>query len=171
MKLQHCREKETDHLRVIAADGFTDREDRTGLKVQIDDSLLFQEMFNTKKPVVIADIREDLRFPSLMEVENLSWLGIPLISKMEVIGVIALEKKEKGYYNDELVQLAEAFASQAAIALDNASLYQDSLRRGSELDERTQKLTWLNQFSSEVNRSLDISHHPTVDNRLCVECY
>jgi K+-sensing histidine kinase KdpD len=151
-------EKETDHLRVIAADGFTDREDRTGLKVQIDDSLLFQEMFNTKKPVVIADIREDLRFPSLMEVENLSWLGIPLISKMEVIGVIALEKKEKGYYNDELVQLAEAFASQAAIALDNASLYQDSLRRGSELDERTQKLTWLNQFSSEVNRSLDISH-------------
>lgn len=151
-------ENEKDHLRVIAADGFIDKEDRTGLKVQIDDSLLFQEMFNTKKPVVISDIREDIRFPSLMEAENLSWLGIPLISKTEVIGVIALEKKEKDYYNEELVQLAEAFASQAAIALDNASLYQDSLRRGSELDERTQKLTWLNQFSSEVNRSLDTSH-------------
>lgn len=150
-------EKEENQLKVIAADGFTDQEDRTGLRVQIDDSLLFQEMFTTKKPVVIADIREDVRFPSLIEVENLSWLGIPLISKMEVIGVIALEKKEKDYFNEELVQLAEAFASQAAIALDNASLYQDSLRRGSELDERTQKLSWLNQFSSEVNRSLDIS--------------
>ncbi len=151
-------EKEKNHLKVIAADGFTDKEDRTGLKVQIDDSLLFQEMFNTKKSVVIADTREDIRFPSLMEVENLSWLGIPLISKTEVIGVIALEKKEKDFYNEELVQLAEAFAAQAAIALDNASLYQNSLRRGSELDERTQKLTWLNQFSSEVNQSLDISH-------------
>jgi len=151
-------EKEKDHLRIIAADGFADQEDRTGLKVQINDSLLFQEMFNTKKSVVIADIREDERFPSFMEIENLSWLGIPLISKKEVIGVIALEKKEKDYYKEELVQLAEAFASQAAIALDNASLYQDSLRRGSELDERAQKLTWLNQFSSEVNRSLEISH-------------
>ncbi|MBW6472066.1 MAG: GAF domain-containing protein [Anaerolineaceae bacterium] len=151
-------EKEKNQLRVIATDGFTDKEDRTGLQVQIDDSLLFQEMFNTKKSVLISDIREDIRFPSLMEIENLSWLGIPLISKTEVIGVIALEKREKNYYNEELVQLAEAFASQAAIALDNASLYQDSLRRGSELDERTQKLTWLNQFSSEVNRSLDISH-------------
>ena len=151
-------EKEKNQLRVIATNGFTDQEDRTGLQVQIDDSQLFQEMFNTKKSVVISDIREDMRFPSLIEVENLSWLGIPLISKTEVIGVIALEKREKNYYNEELVQLAEAFASQAAIALDNASLYQDSLRRGSELDERTQKLTWLNQFSSEVNRSLYISH-------------
>ncbi len=150
-------EKEENQLRIIATDGFTDQENRTGIMVQIDDSMLFQEMFTTKKPVVIGDIREDVRFPSLIEVENLSWLGIPLISKMEVIGVIALEKKEKKYFNEELVQLAEAFASQAAIALDNASLYQDSLRRGTELDERTQKLSWLNQFSSEVNRSLDIS--------------
>ncbi len=151
-------EKEKDQLKVIAADGFSDQEDRTGLKVQIDDSLLFQEMFKTKKSVVISDVREDQRFPTLIDVENLSWLGIPLISKSEVIGVIALEKKEKDYYNEELVQIAEAFASQAAIAMDNASLYQDSVRRSSELDERTQKLTWLNQFSSEVNRSLDISH-------------
>ena len=151
-------EKEKNHLTVIATDGFTDKEDRTGLKVHIDDSLLFQEMFNTKKSVVISDTREDVRFPSLIEVKNLSWLGIPLISKTEVIGVIALEKNEKDYYNEELVQVAEAFASQAAIALDNASMYQDSLRRGSELDERTQKLTWLNQFSSEVNQSLDLSH-------------
>lgn len=151
-------EKEKNYLKVIAADGFTDEEDRTGLKVLIDDSLLFQKMFTTKKPVVIADIRQDDRFPSLLEIENLSWLGIPLILKSEVIGVIALEKKEKDYYSEELVRLAEAFASQAAIALDNASLYQDSLDRGSDLDERTQKLTWLNQFSSEVNRSLDIFH-------------
>lgn len=151
-------EKDKNNLKVIATDGFSDQENRTGLVVQIDDSALFQEMFVTKRPVVIPDVREDERFPALAVNENLSWLGIPLLSKNEVIAVIALDQKEPNYYQEELVQLAEAFAAQAAIALDNASLYQDSIKRGSELNERAQKLTWLNQFSSEVNHSLDITY-------------
>ena len=146
------------NLKIIATDGFADKEDRTGLVVQIEDSPLFQEMFVTKRSVVVADIREDQRFPALISAENLSWLGIPLVTKDEVIAVIALEQKEPNYYQDALVQLAEAFASQAAIALENASLYQESTRRASDLNERTQKLSWLNQFSSEVNRSLDITY-------------
>jgi K+-sensing histidine kinase KdpD len=151
-------EKGKSTLKIIATDGFADQEERTGLVVQIEDSPLFQEMFATKRSVVVADIREDQRFPALISAENLSWLGIPLITKEEVMAVIALEQKESNYYQDNLVQLAEAFASQAAIALENASLYQESTRRTSELNERTQKLTWLNQFSSEVNRSLDIAY-------------
>ncbi len=151
-------EKDKRHLKVIATAGFPDGEDRTGLVVQLDDSSLFQEMFTTKQPLVIPDIRADGRFPALVEAENFSWMGIPIISKDEVIAVIALEQKQVGYYEEGLVQLAEAFASQAAIALENASLYQESITRGSELNERTQKLSWLNQFSSEVNRSLDITY-------------
>ena len=147
--------KDKNNLKVIATDGFTDHEDRTRLVIQIDDSALFQEMFTTKRPVVIPDVREDDRFPTLVVAENLSWLGLPLISKNEIMAVIALEQKESDYYQKELVQLAETFASQAAIALENASLYQDSIKRESDLNERTQKLTWLNKFSSEVNQSLD----------------
>ncbi len=151
-------EKDKNNLKVIATDGFPDQEDRTGLVVQMDDSALFQEMFSTKRSVVIHDVREDVRFPALVAAENLSWLGIPLILKNEVMAVIALEQKESDYFQEDLVQLAEAFASQAAIGLENASLYQDSIKRSSELSERTQKLTWLNQFSTEVNRSLDITY-------------
>ena len=57
------------------------------------------------------------RFPSLVEAERLSWLGIPLVSKGEVMGVIALEKTEANFFTLELVQLVTTFASQAAVAL------------------------------------------------------
>lgn len=150
-------EKDKETLKIVATNGFSDLEERIGLAVQQDDSALFQEMFETKKAVVVPDIRNDVRFPSLLEVENLSWLGVPLISNKEFLGVIALEKKEQDFYSPELVQLIEAFASQAAIALENASLFEASMHQTSELNNRTQNLTWLNQFSTEVNRSLDLN--------------
>jgi len=149
-------EKEKNYLKIIDTDGFIDNEDRQGILVHLEDSLLFQEMFSTKKSVVIANAMEDERFPVLMEVENLSWLGVPLISKSEIIGVIALENKEKNFYQADLIQIVEAYAAQAANAIENANLYQDLINRSNELNERTQKLSWLNEFSSEVNRSLDI---------------
>ncbi|MDO9087445.1 MAG: GAF domain-containing protein [Anaerolineaceae bacterium] len=149
-------EKEKTNLKIAATNGFSDQEDRKGIVVQIEDSALFQEMFQTHKPVVVPDIRDDLRFPSLLEVENLSWLGVPLISKKEIMGVIALEKKEQDFYTPELIKLVEAFASQAATALENAGLYEESIQHGAELNKRTQNLTWLNQFSTEVTRTLDM---------------
>jgi len=38
--------------------------------------------------------------------------GIPLVSKGEVVGVIALEKTETNFFSLELVQLVTTFASQ-----------------------------------------------------------
>ena len=43
---------------------------------------------------------------------------------------------------------AKSFASQASVSLENARLYEDSLRRAAELDERSQRLALLNRFSS-----------------------
>ena len=144
-------------LTVAAANGFSDAESRIGISVDIADSLLFQQMIQTGQAISVADIRSDARFPSIMEPDKFSWLGIPLMAKSQLVGVIALEKEEAGYYAPDAIQAATTFASQAAVALENARLFEESVRRAVELDQRSQRLALLNTLSSELAASLDVN--------------
>jgi signal transduction histidine kinase/putative methionine-R-sulfoxide reductase with GAF domain len=71
------------------------------------------------------------------------------------MGVLALEKWQSHFYNREHVQVGTTFASQAAVALENARLFEESQSRASELDERSQRLALLNRFSSALSGLLD----------------
>jgi len=86
---------------------------------------------------------------------RLSWLGIPLISKSELVGVIAVEKWQANFYTLEQKQVGLTFASQSAVSLDNARMYEDSVSRAVELDQRSQRLTTLNRFTTALTGSLD----------------
>jgi len=147
--------RQGEMMSVAAAYGFPDAEERIGLTAAIEDSLLLAEMSRSSQGIVIGDVRGDVRFPALIEPERLSWMGVPLVSKGEVTGVIALEKVEAHFFTTELSQLVTTFASQVAVALENARLYEDSLRRASELDERSQRLSLLNRLSAELSSSLN----------------
>ncbi len=146
--------REKDRLIVGAARGFPDTERRLGLAIAMEDSALFKEMIRTGQGIMVGDVRHDPRFPPL-EAPRLSWLGLPLISKKQVLGVLALEKWQPHYYNREHKQVGTTFASQAAVALENARLFEESLGRASELDERSQRLGLLNRFSSALGGLLD----------------
>ncbi len=146
--------REKDRLTVAAARGFPDSEPRLGLTLAVEDSILFKEMIRTGQGILVGDVRQDPRFPTL-EAPRLSWLGLPLLSKNEVIGVLALEKWQAYFYTREHVQVGMTFASQSAVALENARLFEDSLNRAAELDERSQRLALLNRFSSTLGGLLD----------------
>lgn len=146
--------REKDRLTVAAARGFPDTERRLGLTIAMEDSALFKEMIRTGQGIMVGDVRQDPRFPHL-EAPRLSWLGMPLISKNEVTGVLALEKWQSYFYSREHIQVGTTFASQAAIALENARLFEDSMNRATELDERSQRLALLNRFSSALSGLLD----------------
>ena len=146
--------REKNRLNVAAARGFPDTERRLGLTIAMEDSALFKEMIRTGQAILVGDVRLDPRFPQL-EAPRLSWLGMPLISKNEVIGVLALEKWQAYFYNRENLQVGTTFASQAAIALENARLFEDSMSRASELDQRSQRLALLNRFSSALSGLLE----------------
>ncbi len=143
-----------DTLTIQSARGFENSADLINISTAVEDSRLFSEMIQTNKPLAVNDVRTDDRFPGT-EAEHLSWIGVPMLAKGEVVGVIALEKTEAGFYTFENVQAATTFASQAAIALENATLFQQSLQRTEELDKRTQRLALLNRFSNQISSSLD----------------
>lgn len=147
-----------NQLSVAAASGFADAESRQGLSVNLEDSALFQEMIRTNAYILVPDVRADERFPSLVEPDFYSWLGIPVVAKGELIGAIALEKRDAGFYTPEYVQAGATFAGQAGVALENARLFEESARRTAELDERSQRLALLNRFSSDLSSSLEVDY-------------
>jgi PAS domain S-box-containing protein len=146
-----------DNLMVVrAARGFPDSEERIGLSAAIEDSQLLHEMITTGQPILVQDIRQDARFPVWVGYENLSWLGVPLIASGEVLGVVALEKREPHFYTEEHLQAATTFAGQASVGLENANLYQESVRRSEELRLQSQTLARLNHLSMELSTSLNV---------------
>ncbi len=146
--------REKDRLLVASTRGFADTDHRQGLSVNVQDSALFKEMAHGGQPIFIHDVREDPRFPPVKD-PCLSWLGIPLISKGELVGVLAVEKWQAHYYTREQIQVGLTFASQSAVSLDNARLYEDSVSRATELDQRSQRLTTLNHFATVLTGLLD----------------
>jgi PAS domain S-box-containing protein len=158
-----------DRLVIEAARGFDDNEQRIGLTVNIEDSQLLNEMIQTGQPIWVPNIMHDERFrPALLmedqEIqagqpgfERLSWLGVPLIAAGQVNGVIALEKTEPYFFTTDDIQVATTFAGQVAVSLENAKLFQESIQRAQELDQRSQTLTTLNRLSSELSSSLDFN--------------
>lgn len=67
--------------------------------------------------------------------EDRAWLGIPLYSKNKVIGMLSLSRSAPTSFNQDDVLLANTFAIQASIALENARLY-DDLNRFNQMMER-----------------------------------
>lgn len=150
--------RQGEHLIVQAARGFEDSEQRIGLSVAIQESKLLLDMIDTGQPISVGDVRQDARFPSLIEQQYLSWLGVPLLSKGEVIGVLAFEKAEAHFYGADHLAAVVTFAGQAAVALSNANLYEESISRATELTERSQRLALLNRLSTELSGSLKLDY-------------
>jgi signal transduction protein with GAF and PtsI domain len=85
----------------------------------------------------------DPRFPYGSEAVFKNWLGAPLSSKGEIIGVLALEKREPNFYDVLHEQLALTFANQAAVVLIMRGCSM-TRARASALD-RAQRLALLNR--------------------------
>ncbi|MFZ4813008.1 MAG: GAF domain-containing protein [Phototrophicaceae bacterium] len=79
-------------------------------------------------------------------------LAVPLLAGNAVIGVLeVLNKKDGSYFVEEDADLLITFAGQAAIALDNARLFQMTDK---QLEQRVQELETLEKIDTELNRTL-----------------
>jgi PAS domain S-box-containing protein len=147
--------RDGDGVTVRDLRGFDGNAGLLGITVHQDEPGLFHDVIASGAPIVVPDVRKDARFPSLVEPKNLSWAGLPLSAHGEVIGLIALEGDETDFFSPDRVQAALTFTSQAAVALENARLFQESSSRAEELDQRSRRLALLNRLSGDLGRTLD----------------
>lgn len=132
---------EANMLKAAASKGYGEDYSRIGINVPSKEGIALQELVDGGQLISVADIRDDNRFRLGNEVAvNFSWLGIPLIFNENVIGVMTLEKAERGFYNLAHAQVGTTFAGQAAVALENSRLFQDSQDRATELNQLTENL-------------------------------
>ena len=105
-------------------------------KAEISRSLV-ENVLETRKPVLAHNAMEDPRFSNRQSVQLSSLrsiLCVPLLAQGRLLGVIYLDNRIKsGVFTEHHLSLLSAFGNQAAVALENARLY-DNLRRS--LEER-----------------------------------
>lgn len=101
-----------------------------------------------KRPMVVDDVTKDPRYINVVEGTR-SELAVPLISKGRVLGVLDIESPEIGFFREEQVRMLHLLASQIAIAIENANLY-ESERRNHEL------LSLLRDISLEIASTLEV---------------
>ena len=146
------------YLTVLAANGFEDNQSQIGLTAAVEDSVLFLEMIRTGEPIAVGDVRSDARFPSLVEPDNLSWLGLPLIVKGEVIGLIAMEKHEADFFTRRLHPGRRDVCQPGRRSRwKMPACSRKACAAPRELDQRSQRLALLNRLSEELGASLDSS--------------
>jgi len=91
------------------------------------------------KPLMVVDARRDPRFfaeaDEVTKFRTKSILCVPLRVKAKIIGVMeAINEVSRGYFLDEDREIFEAFASQAAIAIENARLFQNLEREKEKIE-------------------------------------
>lgn len=100
-----------------------------GLVVPLEGSIAGWIVIN-RKPVRIDDVHDDARHFSDIEhttgFPTKSILGIPLITKNKVVGVLEVLNKKDGRFTSGDENLLSVLGAQAAVAIENARLFQQS---------------------------------------------
>jgi len=82
----------------------------------------------TKRPLVIKNIKKDRRYLNThiaVEEKLTSLLSVPLIRGKRILGVLSVYTRKERHFVEGNVQLLSMFASQAAIAIENARLFKE----------------------------------------------
>lgn len=113
-----------------------------------------------KAPVVVRDVQNDPRTldPDFYRRHGLvSYLGIPLIVKDEGLGVLVFLTREEHLFAAEEVEFLSTLAGQAAIAIHNSQLHEQSKRQAAELMQANEvKNEFLGFVSHELRTPVNV---------------
>jgi PAS domain S-box-containing protein len=114
-----------NRLVIVGGRGFDDLDALVGQGFGLDDATnLNSQVVRSKRTQVFGDVSDNPHFASDIggSARIRGWICAPMIVGDRVIGVISVDKFEPDFYNEELAELATAFAAQAAVAIENARL-------------------------------------------------
>ena len=110
----------------------------------------FREIITTHRPILIGDTQTDPRWTRIPGLEYIRcWMGVPLLARDRLIGVLCLDNARPHAYTAEDVRIVETLAAQASAAIDNARLYEEAQRRADHMAA-------LNEVAATVSQSLDL---------------
>ncbi len=92
----------------------------------IQDIPIFKRIVDTRKARVISHTQSD---PDWLNLQSTTWsqsyIGLPIVVRNTVIGLLNLDSTTPGAFSEADAERMQAFADQAAVALDNARSVQE----------------------------------------------
>jgi len=107
------------------------------------------------KPIYIPDVRQNPTFVHFDPAVR-SLLGVPLISKDKVIGTLCIDDDKPDAFSSDDGRLLTIAAAQAAVAIENAQLYESLKKRAEELAKAYDELQTLDRVQREFVQN--VSH-------------
>src|SRR5262249_23495435 len=102
----------------------------------------------------------EYRQPDAAHVANVigvrAGLGVPLIREGNVVGVLTVVRNEPRAFTQKQIELAETFADQAVIAIENGRLFDELQASTNELTHSVEELRALGEVMQAVNSTLDL---------------
>ena len=152
-----------DELEIVDGRGFTQSSNIIGLRVPMGDDQPGSLVIRKRKPVIVSNM--DKEFPAFNNMAKLpikSWIGVPLIFQKEIIGLLAIDSLKENDYTEDHARLAQAFADQVAISLENVRLYEEAVKAAKRLAGiyKVSQLITANLKPEEVYRAI---HKATIE--------
>jgi signal transduction histidine kinase len=127
------------------------------------------ETLSSRESIIVSDLFEktplaqavrvamgELRETTLQDVQ--AWMAVPLILKEQVIGMLVLTSKEVQAFTERHATLGLAIANQAAIAIENARLYEQAQDLAA-LEERQKLARELHDSVSQALYGISLGTH------------
>jgi GAF domain-containing protein/ActR/RegA family two-component response regulator len=108
----------------------------------------------TRAPVVVDDLAEDPRAQGLAWAHAQGYAGaacVPLFVRDRLIGVLSVFSRTPRRFGPEEIDLFVSFGNQAAVAIENARLFETAAAR-------LRRLEALREIESRISEQLDLSH-------------
>lgn len=126
---------------------------------------LTSKVITTGKPLMLGTLEEEVDNgayfpPEVVEqgsgTTSQSWLGVPIFSKEEPIGVVFLASYEPHAFNESHKTFLQTLSSTISTAIENARLFDETQRLLKETEQRATELTIINSVQEGLSHHLDI---------------
>ncbi|MBI2987994.1 MAG: GAF domain-containing protein [Deltaproteobacteria bacterium] len=133
--------EETGVLEALACRGLNEEEWKAQDSRSLDGRA--KKVVEIKAPLTVRNVQTDPQTsnPEIFRKYGLvSHLGVPFIAKNKTLGVLGLYTKQEHEFSQEEIEFFSTLAGQAAIAIQNAQLYEEIGRSTKELELTNQYL-------------------------------
>jgi diguanylate cyclase (GGDEF)-like protein len=103
----------------------------------ITPTVLLSDIKQSGRPILISDtINDVIAREWRIHIETETWMAVPMSAHGQNIGCLTLENRKRRAFSESSIRLVHALASEAAIAFENARLFQE-VERLSAVDPLT----------------------------------
>jgi GAF domain-containing protein len=127
-------------------------------RVGLDDTLVGRAT-STRTSIAVTDIDEAPGDAHLAQLSRAGWhsmLAVPLVREDTILGALVVRRRTVGAFSPKVIELVETFASQSALAIQHARLFQQLELRTLELAQSVEELEGLREVGEAVNSTLDL---------------